>query len=137
MKRTAHPRQRVRTPCPPIRLYGTSAPLRQDRVLEPTPVPRWTHRDWRVPPGHGDTTPDGAQAARRRRVIHRILHPDQWRAHLEALPHYDPEYVYDEGHEYEDDWTTDPDYCWDGNHLHWCIFDEEGFLTPTPATTPI
>ena len=68
-----------------------------------------------MPPGHGDTTPDAAQAARRRRVIHCILHPDQWRAHLETLTHYDPEYVYDEGHEYEDDWTTDPDYCWDGN----------------------
>ncbi|MCY3657517.1 MAG: Uma2 family endonuclease [Caldilineaceae bacterium] len=108
------------------------APPDRDRVLEPAPVPRWTYRDWRVPPGHGDTTPDAAQAARRRRVIHRILHPDQWHAHLEALPHYDPEYVYDEGHEYEDDWTTDPDYCWDGNHLHWRIFDEEGFLMPIP-----
>ena len=107
-------------------------PSDRARVPQPAPVPRWTHRDWRVPPGRGDTTPDAAQAARRRRVIHRILHPDKWRAHLKSLPHYDPEYVYDEGHEYEDDWTTDPDYCWDGNHLHWRIFDEEGFLMPVP-----
>ena len=28
---------------------------------------------------------------------------------------------------------TDPDYCWDGNHLHWCVFDEEGFLLPPPS----
>ena len=38
-------------------------------------VPRWTHRDWRVPPTRGDTSPDAAQAARRRRAIHRIQHP--------------------------------------------------------------
>lgn len=51
---------------------------------------------------------------------------------MATLPHYDPDYVYDEGHEYEDEWTTDPDYCWDGNHLHWCVFDEEGFLISPP-----
>ena len=96
-------------------------------------VPRWTHRDWRVPPTRGDTSPDAAQAARRRRAIDRIQHPAAWRAHLATLPHYDPDYVYDEGHEYEDEWTTDPDYCWDGNHLHWCVFDEEGFLMPPPS----
>ena len=97
------------------------------------PVPRWTHRDWRVPPTRGDTSPDAAQAARRRRAIYRIQRPAAWRAHLATLPHYNPDYVYDEGHEYEDEWTTDPDYCWDGNHLHWCVFDEEGFLTPPPS----
>ena len=107
----------------------------RDRVPEPAsvPVPRWTHRDWRVPPTRGDTSPDAAQAARRRRASHRIQNPAAWRAHLAALPHYDPDYVYDEGHEYEDEWTTDPDYCADDAYLHWCVFDEEGFLMPPPS----
>lgn len=99
----------------------------------PVPVPRWTHQDWRVPPTRGDTSPDAAQAARRRRVIHRIRHPEAWQAHLATLPHYDPDYVYDEGHEYEDEWTTDPDYCADDSYLHRCVFDEEGFLMPPPS----
>ena len=110
-------------------------PADRNRVPEPASVPvsRWTHWDWRVPPTRGDTSPDAAQAARRRRASHRIQNPAAWREHLEALPHYDPDYVYDEGHEYEDEWTTDPDYCADDAYLHWCVFDEEGFLMPPPS----
>ena len=112
------------------------APLAdRNRVPDPAsaPVPRWTYRDWRVPPSRGDTSPDAAQAARRRRAIHRIRHPEAWREYLATLPHYDPDYVYDEGHEYEVEWTTDPDYCADDAYLHWCVFDEEGFLDPPPS----
>lgn len=103
------------------------------RNQPPASVPRWTYRDWRVPPSRGDTSPDAAQAARRRRTVHRIRHPEVWREHLAALPHHDPAYIYDEGHEYEVEWTTDPDYCADDAYLHWCVFDEEGFLNPPPS----
>ena len=49
-----------------------------------------------------------------------------WQEHLQALPHHDPDYVYDPGHEYEKDWTTDPAYRRDGVRLY--RFDREGFL---------
>jgi hypothetical protein len=51
-----------------------------------------------------------------------------WQAHLQALPHHDPDYIYDPGHEYEEDWTTDPAYRRDGVRLY--QFDREGFLMP-------
>ena len=51
-----------------------------------------------------------------------------WQEHLQALPHHDPHYVYDPGHEYEKDWTTDPAYRRDGVRLY--RFDREGFLMP-------
>ena len=57
--------------------------------------------DWRVPPSTGDTDPDTARRARRMRTRWRLANPDEWKAHLEGLPHFDPEYAYDEGHEYE------------------------------------
>ena len=70
-----------------------ASPADRDRVPEPASalVPRWTYRDWRVPPSRGDTSPDAAQAARRRRASHRIRHPEAWREYLAALPHYDPD----------------------------------------------
>ena len=45
---------------------------------------------------------------------------------MEQLPHYDPEYVYDEGHEYEADWTSDPDYPLERRRE----YDKDGFLAP-------
>lgn len=51
-----------------------------------------------------------------------------WQACLQTLSHYDPDHVYDPGHEYEEDWTTDPTYRRDGVRLY--RFDREGFLMP-------
>ena len=42
--------------------------------------------------------------------------------------YYDPEYAYDVGHEYEDDWTTDPDHS--GNGIEFAEYDEDGVLEP-------
>ena len=80
------------------------------------------------PPLHPGIWPEMAQAAREARVLDRLANPLPWRAELERLAHHDPEYVYDIGHEYETDWTTDPDYATDGIHLY--EFNEDGFLYP-------
>ena len=37
-----------------------------------------------------------------------------WQERLKLLSHHDPEYAYDPGHEYQEDWTTDADYRRDG-----------------------
>ena len=80
------------------------------------------------PPLHPDAWPEMTQAAREARALDRLADPRPWRAELERLAHHDPEYVYDIGHEYETDWTTDPDYATDGIHLY--EFDEDGLLSP-------
>ena len=51
-----------------------------------------------------------------------------WRTHLEALPHYDPTYAYDERYDYEDDWISDPDYRRSIPHFRTC--DRESFIEP-------
>ena len=37
----------------------------------------------------------------------------EWQTDLEQLPHFNPAYPYDIAHEYDVDWTTDPDYSHD------------------------
>ncbi len=64
--------------------------------------------------------------ARARRVAWRLDHLDLWQAQIETLQHYQPWYPYDIAHEYEYDWTTDPDYCAEGIALF--EFDENGML---------
>ena len=83
--------------------------------------------DWRDAPRRGDTDPLTARAALERRVAWRLAHPDEWRARLAALEYFDPAYTYDEGHEYGDDWTTDPHLGVDVRHK---ILDEDGFVSP-------
>lgn len=64
--------------------------------------------------------------ARVQRVAWRLDHLDIWQAQIETLLHYQPWYPYDIAHEYEYDWTTDPDYCAEGIALF--EFDENGML---------
>ena len=65
---------------------------------------------------------------RTERAAWRLAHPKAWRAELEHLVYYDPEYAYDVGHEYENDWTTDPDHA--GNGIGFAEYDEDGILEP-------
>lgn len=102
-----------------------------DRTAARVPAGMEEPWDWRVPARRGDTDPLTAQSARRRRTAWRITHPEEWQAYLRSLPHYDPAYVYDEGHEYDFDWTTDPDYSGVGKR---CEYDAEGFVSPDLAS---
>ena len=61
------------------------------------------------PPGPG-RAPDPCTAHRDERTEWKLAHPQAWWSHVRSLVHYDPGYRYDVTHEYEDDWTTDPDY---------------------------
>lgn len=70
---------------------------------------------------------DGAAgyAARQRVLAWRLANFEEWRRGLEELHHFDPEYVYDIGHEYDLDWTSDPDY---GYGIHVCPIDKAGVM---------
>ena len=85
----------------------------------------WAHH----PPMRGETTPEVARESRRWRVGMRLLLPDVWQARLHGLQHHDPTYAYDELYEYEDDWTTDPNYA--GRVSQASEYDKEGFVVST------
>ena len=75
-----------------------------------------------------DSEPYMTREARAERTAWRRAHPQAWRADLERLVYFDPDYGYDPGHEYEDDWTTDPDHAGDG--IEFAEYDEDGVLEP-------
>ncbi|MYA05882.1 MAG: Uma2 family endonuclease [Caldilineaceae bacterium SB0664_bin_22] len=57
----------------------------------------------------------------------RRTHVVQWRAGLKQLPHFDPVFPYDIVHEYDLDWTTDPDYGHDA--VKYLEINEDGAVT--------
>lgn len=75
---------------------------------------------------HLYTDPTMTREAREERIAWRLEHIDEWQSAIESLDHYDPGYTYDVAHEYDVDWTTDPDYGPTGIHLF--EFDEDGEL---------
>ena len=77
---------------------------------------------------HPDANPYMTRAARTKRAAWRLEHLETWHRDLECLVYYDREYAYDVGHEYEDDWTTDPDHS--GNGIEFAEYDEDGVLEP-------
>lgn len=80
----------------------------------------------RVEELHPDADPTMTRAAREERAAWRLDHLDAWLRGLGELDHHDPEYEYDVAHEYEDDWTTDPDYGIAGVDL--CEYDKDGMI---------
>ena len=80
----------------------------------------------RVEELHPDADPTMTRAAREERAAWRLDHLDAWLRGLGELDHHDPEYEYDVAHEYEDDWTTDPDYGVAGVDL--CEYDKDGMI---------
>ena len=103
----------------------TAASEAQRPVAGPAqPAPHW---DWRDAPRHGDTDAVTARAAWEQRVAWRLDNPEAWRATLAELGYFDPGYTYDEGHEYEANWTTDPHLGEDVRHK---LLDEDGFVSP-------
>ena len=75
-----------------------------------------------------DADPSMTREARAERAAWRRAHPEVWRAGLESLVYFDPDYGHDPGHEYEDDWTTDPDHAGDG--IEFAEYNEDGVLEP-------
>ena len=86
--------------------------------------------DWRDIPFAGDTDAWTARQARRRRTAERLTKAQVWKEGLARLPHYKADYPYDPVHEYERDWTTDPDYA---VGIKFLDYDKDGFLTPDTA----
>ncbi|MCY3660575.1 MAG: hypothetical protein OXG36_16345, partial [Caldilineaceae bacterium] len=74
-------------------------------VRERTWMPVATNE--RVPEPHPDADPTMTRAAREARSAWRREHWAEWRAELERLGHFDPDFIYDVAHEYDHDWTTD------------------------------
>ena len=68
------------------------------------------------------------RAARAERAAWRRAHRAAWWRELEALYHFDPVFIYDPGHEYDQESTTDPDY--DAEGLHFVEYDEDGVVSP-------
>ncbi|MCY4522132.1 MAG: Uma2 family endonuclease [Caldilineaceae bacterium] len=98
-----------------------------------TAVRAWTQMA--VPASNGravelrpNADPTMTREAREARIAWRLEHLDEWQRGLEDLAHYDSGYAYDVAHEYDYDWTTDPDYGPEGIHLF--EFDEDGVLYP-------
>ena len=77
---------------------------------------------------HPDADPYMTRAAREARTAWRLEHLAEWHRGLETLFYFDPEYAYDVVHEYEDEWTTDPDHS--GNGIEFCEYDDDGVLAP-------
>lgn len=82
----------------------------------------------RAPDPHSIAEPEMTRAARAARAAWRLEHLDEWRRDLESLGHFDPEFIYDVGHEYDPDSTTDPDYSAEGVYL--LEYDEDGVVSP-------
>ncbi|MCY3659993.1 MAG: Uma2 family endonuclease [Caldilineaceae bacterium] len=72
--------------------------------------------------------PDMTREVRLARAAWRREHLEEWRRELEALCHFDPEFIYDPGHEYDQEATTDPDYGAEG--VHFLEYDEDGVVSP-------
>ena len=63
---------------------------------------------------HPPAEPYMTRAARAVRTAWRLVHLAEWDRELETLFHHDPAYAYDIIHEYEGEWTTDPDHSGNG-----------------------
>ena len=72
--------------------------------------------------------PDMTREARLARAVWRREHPEEWQQELEALCHFDPDFIYDPAHEYDAESTTDPDY--DAEGIHFVEFDADGVVSP-------
>ncbi len=81
-----------------------------------------------------DTEPFMTREARAERAAWRLAHPKAWRAELAELGHFDSEFIYEVAHEYDHDWTTDPDYGAECVDL--CEYDEDGVLSPPEKRAP-
>ena len=94
-------------------------------IAERTRPPATVPANGRVPEPNPAADPAMTRAAREERAAQRRAAPEAWRRDIEALYHYDAEFPYDPGHEYEEYWTTDPNYGIEEG-IHHCRFDADG-----------
>ena len=87
-----------------------------------------TRPNGHVPELHPNAEPAMTRAARKERLAWRQEHLAEWQRGLENLGHFDPEFIYDIAHEYDCEWTTDPDYGAEGVRL--LEFDADGVVSP-------
>ena len=83
---------------------------------------------WDTAPTIDIADPDMTREARQARATWRREHLEEWQRELEALYHFDPEFIYDPAHEYDQESTTDPDYGAEG--VHFLEYDENGIVRP-------
>ena len=83
---------------------------------------------WDTTPTIDIADPDMTRAARQARAAWRRKHLEAWQRELKALYHFDPEFIYDPAHEYNQESTTDPDYGAEG--VHFLEFDADGVVSP-------
>lgn len=72
--------------------------------------------------------PHMTRAQREALIALRRDHVAEWQTDLEQLPHFNPAYPYDIAHEYDLDWTTDPDYSHDA--VTRLELNEDGTVSP-------
>ena len=108
-------------------------------TLSPIPQEEWLRMQKRAPDlaeaDEGDTVPPinvadpgMTREARAERSAWRRAHPAEWQRDLKTLYHFDPDFIYDPAHEYDQESTTDPDYGADG--IHFLEYDEDGLVSP-------
>ena len=83
---------------------------------------------WDTAPTVDIANPDMTREARQARSAWRREHLAEWRRELQALYHFDPGFIYDPAHEYDQESTTDPDYGAEG--VHFLEYDEDGVVSP-------
>lgn len=108
-------------------MSAAKAPTGEARKQSADAVPQAPSPHWSLAPSSwpGAETPV-PYIARAWRTRARLQVLPAWQKHLQSLPHHDPDHVYDSGHEYERNWTTDLTYRKDGVRLY--RFDQEGLL---------
>ena len=95
-------------------------------VCDSPPAKPSPYQEWESPPPDTGMEPDPLEVPRNERIAWKLAHLDQWRNHIQTLPHYDHDYAYDITHEYGIDWTTDSDYMPEVGRMH---FNENDILT--------
>ena len=99
------------------------------KVREPTPTIQVDANGRRMAPAVPTAVKDPNMTRERRAglIALRRTHVAQWRSALRHLPHFNPAFPYDIVHEYDLDWTTDPDYAHDA--VEYLELSEDGTVT--------
>ena len=111
------------------RIMMLRPPPREELLREQERAPALTEADeGGTVPTIDVADPGMTREARAERTAWRRAHPAEWQRELKTLYHFDPDFIYDPAHEYDQESTTDPDYGADG--IHFLEYDEDGVASP-------